>query len=172
MVTVRIDRVPTEATWPLRRAVLRPHETVEQFRQTDAHPSTTCFAVVTDDGAIIGTSMVVLEPPPFEAGDVGYRCHPSWRLRGMATAVEHRGSGIGTALLDRVIAFVGDQGGAVLWCNARLAALTLYQRAHFQPYGDRWDDPDIGPHVVMWRPMADPNGAPSATRTVRAVDAG
>jgi GNAT superfamily N-acetyltransferase len=156
LVTPRIERVPAEATWPLRRAVLRPHEMVGQLRLADAHPSTTCFGAVADDGTIIGTSMVVLEDPPFGPGDIDGPCAPAWRLRGMATAAEHRGSGIGTALLDRVIAYVGEQAGAVLWCNARVAALALYERAHFRAYGDRWDDPDIGPHVVMWRPTVGP----------------
>jgi predicted GNAT family N-acyltransferase len=46
---------------------------------------------------------------------------------------------------------VTDHGGGLLWCNARVPAINLYRRGGFVEHGEMWEDPDIGPHVVMWR---------------------
>ncbi len=53
-----------------------------------------------------------------------------------------------------MIAHVAEHGGGMLWCNARLPALPLYRRAGFAEAGEPWDDPELGPHVVMWRAVA------------------
>ena len=47
---------------------------------------------------------------------------------------------------------VGERGGGILWCNARTGAPGLYERGGMQPWGGEvWEEPHIGPHVVMWR---------------------
>jgi GNAT superfamily N-acetyltransferase len=121
---------------------------------SDDLPGTACFAIFGDDGEVVGTSWVGLEQAPLDPTGIGHAVSPAWRLRGMATQEGFRGSGLGTALLNEVIDYVTEREGTVLWCNARLAAINLYLRSAFRPYGDPWHDPDIGPHVVMWRPMA------------------
>jgi GNAT superfamily N-acetyltransferase len=154
-VTIRIERVPASVTWPLRQAVLRPHQSIEQLQlPSDDLLTTACFAAFGDDGEVVGTSQVALEEAPFRASEIGNDVNPAWRLRGMATQEDFRGSGVGTALLNQVIDYVAEWKGAVLWCNARLAAINLYLRLDFQTYGDPWQDPDIGAHVVMWRAMS------------------
>ncbi|HEX4218462.1 MAG TPA: GNAT family N-acetyltransferase, partial [Acidimicrobiales bacterium] len=59
--------------------------------------------------------------------------------------------GIGTALLDRVVWHVADHGAGVIWCNARVPAIGFYRRGGFVAQGDVWEEPEIGPHIVMWR---------------------
>ena len=34
---------------------------------------------------------------------------------------------------------------------AQARARRFYERAGFAVHGDEWDDPEIGPHVAMWR---------------------
>ena len=79
----------------------------------------------------------------------------------MATRHDLRGRGIGAAVLGRAVAHVAGHGGGLLWCNARLPAVPLYRRAGFFEVGEPWDDPEIGPHVVMWRLVAPTTGATS-----------
>jgi GNAT superfamily N-acetyltransferase len=157
-VALRIESVPARVTWPLRQAVLRPHQTIEQLRlPSDDLVSTRCFAAFDEAGEVIGTSQVALEDPAFDTAGIGHDVLPSWRLRGMATRADARGSGVGTALIGRVIDYVAGQGGRVLWCHARLPAVNFYARAGFRTYGVPWEEPDIGPHVVMWRSMVGPS---------------
>jgi predicted GNAT family N-acyltransferase len=46
---------------------------------------------------------------------------------------------------------VADHGAGVIWCNARVPAIGFYRRGGFVAQGDVWEEPEIGPHVVMWR---------------------
>ena len=75
----------------------------------------------------------------------------AWRVRGMATAEGWRGCGVGARVLAEVIDHVSSHGGGLLWANVRLPAVDFYRRAGFDRRGEPWDDPDIGPHVAMWR---------------------
>jgi hypothetical protein len=40
-------------------------------------------------------------------------------------------------------------GADRVWCNARIAARTLYERAGFQATSEEFNVPEIGPHYVM-----------------------
>ncbi len=116
----------------------------------DDHAETTAaWGIYADDGVIVGTVRVALAAPPAGlSSDPSERC---WQLKGMAVREDLRDQGLGTRLLDAVIAHVGANGGGLLWCNARLAARTLYQRRGLVEHGEAWNDPEIGPHVVMWQ---------------------
>jgi GNAT superfamily N-acetyltransferase len=149
-VDVTVRRVPPEETYDLRHRILRLHEAPEDLRlAADEDPRAGFFAAQTDDGATIATAVVFPEAPPWDAAAADV-----WRLRGMATEEGWRSRGIGTAVLDAVVAHVGAGGGRLLGCNARLAACAFYERAGFAPVGEEWDEPLIGPHVAMQRTLA------------------
>jgi GNAT superfamily N-acetyltransferase len=150
-VEFRIDRVPAADTWELRREVLRPHQSTQEMALADDdQPLTASFAVLDDGGRTIGTGRVGLGPPPSTLDHQAPPGQPVWRLRGMATREDARRAGIGGAVLGRLIGHVAEHGGGLLWCNARVPAVNLYRRAGFVKHGPEWDDPAIGPHVVMW----------------------
>jgi ribosomal protein S18 acetylase RimI-like enzyme len=69
----------------------------------------------------------------------------------MATDPAYRGRGVGAAVLEALVAHARAGGGGVLWCNARVPAQRFYERAGLQTRGEPWEDPEIGPHVLMWR---------------------
>jgi len=145
-MVVRIERVAAEVTWPLRQRVLRPHERLDQLALPgDDDPEAAHFAAL-DGAEVVGTASVRPEPPPWHAGP-----GRSWRLRGMATAEDHRSQGIGGAAVRAVIDHVGRHGGGLLWCNARTPATAFYDRVGFVTRGEAWTDPVIGPHIVMER---------------------
>ncbi len=153
----RIDQVPAPATWPLRQAVLRPHQTVEEMGlPDDDHPLTAAFVAVDGHGEIVGTARVAPSAPPSSIEDRAPTGSPAWRLRGMATRQDLRDRGIGGAVLGRAIEYVADRGGGLLWCAARVPAANFYRRAGFTPHGQPWEEPDIGPHLLMWRTVAGP----------------
>lgn len=150
---IRIEQVSAADTWLLRQQVLRPHETVaDQALADDDAPLVASFAAIDSEGQIVATARVAPEGPPTAlVPQLPVDIHPSWRLRGMAARADIRGQGVGTQVLQRCILHVAEHGGGLLWCNARIGAIALYQRAGFVEHGDRWVEPDIGPHVVMWR---------------------
>lgn len=148
-IPVTFGRVPPAATHPLRRRVLRagmPPESVTSA--SDDHPEAAAFAARTGDGTVVGTVIVAPEDCPWQPGRAG-----AWRLRGMATDEAWRSRGVGTRLLAAALDHVRSAGGSLVWCNARVPARTLYERAGFAVHGDEWVDPLIGPHVAMSRPL-------------------
>jgi predicted GNAT family N-acyltransferase len=139
-------------TWELRQTVLRPHQTIDQLALPDDDElSTGSFAAIDPDEEVVGTVRVAPASPPFPVGLYGPANSPTWQLRGMATREDVRTLGIGTALLGRVVRQVADDGGGLIWCNARVPATDFYRRGGFVTHGDPWEEPDIGPHIVMWR---------------------
>lgn len=141
--------VPIARTYPLRRRVLYPGAPADRVRlPTDEHPDTAALAALTPDGTVVGTAILFPEPCPWRPDEPA-----AWRLRGMATDPDRRSTGVGGAVLAAAVAHATAAGGALVWCNARLPARRFYERAGFRTHGDEWVDPEIGPHVAMWRPL-------------------
>ena len=74
----------------------------------------------------VGT--VLVEPPPWEPARAD-----GWRIRGMATRPDLRGRGLGGLVLDALVDHIAGHGGGLLWCNARVTALTWVRMS--MPYG-------------------------------------
>ena len=143
MATIQIKGVEAEQTYPLRQAVLRPHQELSETALPGDHsPGAAHFAAIDRDGSPLGVVSVLLEPAPGEQS-------AAWRLRGMAVAQDQRGQGVGSALFAAVVARVASQGGGLLWCAARLSAEGFYLRHGMERIGSEWDEPFIGRHVAM-----------------------
>ena len=76
----------------------------------------------------------------------------------MATEPECRGTGLGTAVLEAILDHVSCLGHGLVWCHARVPAVGFYERAGFVTRGEQWDEPLIGPHIVMLLRAATPGG--------------
>src|SRR3954447_14789600 len=136
MMAIRVEELPMEATRPLRQSVLRPHQTLEDLA---AHESSDAWAVGAFDGDdLVSVGFVA---PDGEPG--------AWRIRGMATVPEARGRGAGTAVLEALVEHARENGATRIWCNARVPARSLYERAGFVVTSDEFELPEIGPHYVM-----------------------
>ena len=131
-----VREVPVAQTRPLRQAVLRPHQSVQEMAADEAHE---VFAVAAfDEQELIAVGMVA---PDGEPG--------GWRVRGMATAPHARGRGAGRAGLDALIAHAVRRGASRIWCNARAGARGFYERAGFEVRSQEFTLPEIGAHFVM-----------------------
>jgi aryl-alcohol dehydrogenase-like predicted oxidoreductase/GNAT superfamily N-acetyltransferase len=130
--------VSPEETRALRQAVLRPNQSVEELA---THEPPAAFAV----GACDGDELV-------SVGLVGPEGEPgAWRVRGMATVPRARRQGAGTRVLDALVRHAVAGGALRIWCNARIGARSLYERAGFDLVSEEFEIPDIGLHVVMER---------------------
>ncbi|MBV9606237.1 MAG: GNAT family N-acetyltransferase [Solirubrobacterales bacterium] len=145
MAEFEVRSVSLADTRALRQQVLRPQLTVEDLAGHEP-PGAVAF------GAFDGPSLVAvgLVGPDGEPGD--------WRVRGMATAPHARGRGAGSAILRALVEHAIDQGATRVWCNARTAALTLYQRVGFAIASEEFVPPDIGPHYRVELPVTAARG--------------
>ena len=135
---MRVVSIPVTDSRPLRHAVLRPHEPPDAIAWQEP-PAAVAYAAF-EDGA----------ERPIAVGLVGRDGEPgSWRVRGMATEPEARGRGAGTAVLVALVEYAREQGAERVWCNARIAARTLYERAGFIVVSEEFEIEGIGPHYRM-----------------------
>ena len=140
-----VRSVDISRTRPLRRSVLRPHQTESDLA---AHEPEDAFAVGAFDGdALVAVGFVA---PDGEPG--------GWRVRGMATAPAARGRGAGTAVLAALMEHALQRGATRVWANVRTPARSLYEGAGFEVVSDEFELPDIGPHVVMELTLNHPQG--------------
>lgn len=149
-MTWSIEEVAATGCYPLRHRILHPELAPDGVGLPgDDRPGSSHWAAYQDDDhALIGVVTVMPEDAPWDTAPSGTR---GWRLRGMATAPEVRGTGVGAALVERVVSHVHRSGGGLLWCSARLGAVGFYQRQGFVPRGPTWEEPVIGTHVHMYR---------------------
>lgn len=143
---VAVLSVPAAAVRPLRQTVLRPGQPADScVYPGDNDPRTVHFAAYLD-GQLVGIASLYAEGRP-----EGAPAEPGWRLRGMASAPEVRGVGVGRAVLQACLDHVAGEGGGEVWCNARTPAIGFYAAAGFEIVSEPFDIPGIGPHVVMRR---------------------
>ena len=157
MIGIEIRRVGPDVTRPLRRAILRPHQTLaEMVYPGDDAPTTAHFAALAGE-RVVGSASIYREPPPdrFLAGlPPGSEPARAWRLRAMAVSEDLRGRGVGAALLAACADHARANGATSLWCNARTPAVAFYRRLGLVTYGDEFEEPHIGPHYFMAKPLA------------------
>jgi GNAT superfamily N-acetyltransferase len=135
---MRVSSIPVADTRSLRHDVLRPHEPPEAIVAHE--PAGAVAFAALDDG----------DERPIAVGLVGPEGGPgSWRVRGMATEPEARGRGARPAVLEALIAHARANGATLVWCNARVGALTLYERAGFRAVSDEFEVDRVGPHYRM-----------------------
>jgi GNAT superfamily N-acetyltransferase len=138
VTAIEIRAVAVEQTRPLRVAILRPHETLEQIARSEPGRAYAVGAFDEDDLIAVG----LIGPDPD-------RSDRAWRIRGMAVTPPSRGRGVGTAVLTALLEHASAMGARSVWCNARTPARSLYERAGFRAVSDEFELPEIGPHFVM-----------------------
>lgn len=120
----------------LRKKVLHPHGPVERVLYLEDSYAETLHVAIREEGRLIACGSLIFEKTVA-------------RVRGMAVADGQRGKGLGSLILDALIEGAKDKGVAKIWCNARVAALSLYERKGFQKVGDVFDLPGGGPHYRL-----------------------
>jgi GNAT superfamily N-acetyltransferase len=138
---IRIEEISAEQTRPIRQAVLRPHQAARELVYPgDDHVGSFHLGAVRG-GAVLAILSMYHQPTPDGT--------PGWRIRGMASAPEVRGTGYGRLLVEVAC----DQAWAIerapIWCNARASAFGFYEKLGFMIVGELFEIEGIGTHAVM-----------------------
>lgn len=146
---ISVDSGPPESVRPLRQIVLRPGQSAAAcVYPGDDDPETVHFSAVRS-GELVGIASLYRERSPKSDDE------HAWRLRGMATSNDVRGTGVGGQLLQTCIDHARGRSGTLLWCNARIPAAGFYRRYGFKSVGEVFELPEIGPHVYMHLAMGE-----------------
>ncbi|MEX1005636.1 MAG: OsmC family protein [Acidimicrobiia bacterium] len=139
---IQVKTVDAVVTRALRRAVLRPHQSVSEL-EAEEHPDATWFGAIDDEEDAVGSVSVGPEPSPDVAADKAFR------IRAMATTDAMRGRGLGAVLLAAALEHARGEDAEYVWCSARSSAQGFYRRAGFAETSDLYDVEHIGEHVRM-----------------------
>ena len=142
---MNVEVVDQARTRELRRAVLRPHLSLDDVLPGDEVPDAVHIAALDGEEAV-GTCFIYPEQCPWRPDE------PGWRLRQMATAPDHQRSGVGSAVLAGVFEYIGRRAGGVLWLHAREVAVPFYARHDLVLHGEPYVENNL-PHRSMWRPV-------------------
>jgi len=146
-MTIEIRELSAAQTRPVRQRVLRPHQRPEELVYTgDDDADTFHLGAMSAAGDVLAILSMYRHAQPPTDPDGEPR---AWRIRGMASVPEARGTGLGRVLVeharDRVWAIHHDP----IWCNARENAFGFYQKLGFEIVGGIFEIEGIGPHAVM-----------------------
>ena len=74
-----------------------------------------------------------------------------YRIRGMAVESNFRNRGIGTKIVKKLQEYAKKKNTGI-WCNARIKAITMYERCGFKIISDVFEIENIGLHYDMeWK---------------------
>ncbi len=148
--SIEVRHIEAAQACIVRAEVLRPHWTPERCSWPfDDDPRTLHLGGFVDDELATVASFVPEAHPELRA-ELGIVPSIMMKLRGMATREQYRGRGVGYTVLEEGMQELRHRGYWVVWCNARVTAQRFYERQRFQTWGDVFDNPPVGPHVVMW----------------------
>jgi GNAT superfamily N-acetyltransferase len=143
---VKVQVVDVAEIYDLRLEVLRrdtPSDNVDFPHDRD--PETVHLAVRDDSGAVIAASTWTPKPFP-DRPDV-----MAMQMRGMAVSADHRGRGLGVAMIAAGLDDARRRGATLVWANARDSALEFYVANGFAVVGEgfRTTDTDLSHHRIV-----------------------
>ena len=131
-------------TYELRRALLRPHQQVNEMTWPhDEGPDTLHLGAFRGD-QLVGIGTIHRQPMP------GAAEAEAWRVRGVAVEYGHRGYGVGAMLFNRLLEHATVLEAQLVWANATATSFGFFEHHGFRRRGEPFELPDIGPHYVVF----------------------
>lgn len=124
----------------LRRAVFMDEQGITEAEEFDDLDADAVHLIATDEGVPVGTARLIVRPP---VGKIGRVC----------VLPSHRGTGLGTALIEAAVYQLrGIEGVTLAALGAQVRAIPFYERLGFVATGEEYDDAGI-PHRDMERSL-------------------
>lgn len=142
LIPVTVEDSDADTTYPLWRDVLREGRAAAP--RLEDPDGTFHLAARTSGGELVGVVRFSPAPCPWRPD-----ARAPWQLRGMATAPSARRTGAGRSLVTEGLARIAADGGDLVWCDARVAAVGFYERMGFVVVTEQFDKPEGGPHRGM-----------------------
>ena len=147
---IEIREVSAQQVRPIRQRVLRPHQAASELAYPGDDANASFHLGVYQGDELVAILSMYYAPKP-DATD------HAWRIRGMASIPETRGTGLGRQLVEVAREKAWTIERAPIWCNARESAFGFYEKLGFVIEGGIFEIEGIGPHAVMVLNPMSPN---------------
>lgn len=142
---VEINKVDADKIRPLRHSELRKGQ---DFSTTsylkDYEEGTFHMACIVDDKIVTCATF-------YAQTSIKIKSNKAYRLRGMATDSQFQRKGYARNLMIESFKELKKRNCDMVWCNARLVAVSFYESLGFKIKGDLFDIAEIGPHYYMYK---------------------
>ena len=142
---VNIIKVDAEKVRPLRHSELRKGQDFSTTSYLEDYKVDTFHMVCIVDEKIVTCASFYPEK------SIKIKSNNAYRLRGMATASNFQRKGYATDLMIESFKELKEKGTDLLWCNARLVAVSFYESLGFKITGELFNIEGIGPHYYMYK---------------------
>lgn len=140
-----IKQVKVDKIRALRHMVLRPEQPIESTDyDRDMDEQSLHYAALCENTI---ASIATFYPEKFP--EIKHTL--SYRLRGMATHPKYRRKGFARQLMRHALKDLEQKRCDLLWCKARLVALSFYESLGFIKVGSIFEIDGIGPHYLMYK---------------------
>lgn len=141
-----------DAVFALRHLVFVLGQDVPEELERDALDASADHAVAVQDAQVVGTGRLVDGRIDVDGELVADTSGTVGTIGRMAVADVARGSGVGRALLDLLVAHAAERGLPEVELHAQLHARGFYERAGFTPFGEVYLEAGIE-HLGMRRAL-------------------
>lgn len=149
---ILFNPIAVEDIYGFRHKILRPHQSIADCQYSGDDSINTKHFAATKEQQIVGcisvykhTQKTLTEHFPT---DVLYQ------FRAMATDPSVRGMGAAKTLLKMAEEFGKQEGGTMIWCNARESAADFYKKQGYQAFGEPYFIEGIGQHFLMYKNLS------------------
>lgn len=142
-----VRKIEPEMTYSLRHSILRPHQAFEDCKYDTDHQEHAFHVGAFYNGKLISIASFYIENHP------DFSIEKQYRLRAMATLEGFRRLGAGRSVVSYAENLIKEQGVDFLWCKARTTAQGYYSKLGFKTYGNVFDYPPIGLHIIMYKKL-------------------
>jgi ribosomal protein S18 acetylase RimI-like enzyme len=142
---IHIKKISAQETFPIRLEVLRKNIPLPYEFNGDFDEETFHLGAFKNEELIAVSSYMKASNKNFEGSQ--------YQLRGMATLTEYQGLGAGKLMLQKAVSILKENSTAILWCNARIAAVEFYKKQGFQTIGEKFEISPVGEHYVMFKEL-------------------
>lgn len=144
-IMIEVKEIIPEMTYNLRHSVLRPNQSIDDCKyDTDYKPGSFHIGAFYQE-KLISTASFCIELNPNLSSDAQYR------LRAMATIDEFRRLGAGRQVVNYAEKIIKEKGVPLIWCKGRTSVQNYYEKIGFHRFGEVFDYPPIGPHIIMFK---------------------
>lgn len=162
---IRADDPRMSGAYALRHAVFVQEQGVPLELERDAEDAgATHLVALSSRGEIVGTLRMVfkeataLQGAPVEVHDDAIPPDPDdlgryGKIGRVAVRADRRRKGLGAMMMRHIIAHARQLGLDHLFLHAQLDATALYERLHFVPEGEAFDEAGIA-HISMRLPLS------------------
>lgn len=142
-----ICKVNSEEIRPLRHLVLRKNQSFSSTIYKKDENATTFHLAYFKKREIVTCG--TFYPDPTDK----IESKNAFRLRGMATNPNTRRMGCGRKLMTQAFKELKNRNCDILWCNARIKAVSFYKKIGFKTKGKVFNIKSIGLHYWMFKKL-------------------